>query len=275
MTNTLMALFLAVCQVENPNHIKGRHPDGVSYGVAGVTARCLTDVNKETGLGYTLAEMDNPAKAYLVFAAYTELRCRVKKLEPTNRNRLLVWHAASDPAEQERYIKAVEAEIEKADVSRASRDNVRPLVRCLLCHREYAGSIPAHCLLLCASCRQQAQATIDELTAAHRTPNGEAEGCEAYLPASGSQLVTKGMVMSNFWNLVKVRFGLTVPLLMLTLFFLKVENSLLQLRVFRLQVLNLLEQSRFPFLRGCGKAYCRIWCFTHFCSSFFFCERPG
>jgi len=117
MTNmiTLAQLFLAVCAVENPNQIKGRHPDMVSFGVAGVTAGCLQDVNAHYKTNYRISDMDSPALAFEVFQKYTDLRCMVKHLEPTNRNRLLVWHAASDPAENERYIRAVETEIEKAD----------------------------------------------------------------------------------------------------------------------------------------------------------------
>jgi len=115
MTNTLMALFLAVCALENPKQIRGVHPDGRSYGVAGITAGCLQDVNAHCRTNYRLSDMDSPALAYEVFDQYTDLRCMVKHLEPTNRNRLLVWHAARDPAENERYIRAVETEIEKAD----------------------------------------------------------------------------------------------------------------------------------------------------------------
>jgi len=121
MTNTLMALFLAVCQVENPNHIKGRHPDGVSFGVAGVTAGCLQDVNEHYRTNYRLSDMDSPALAFEVFVKYTDLRLMVKHLEPTNENSLRVWHAARDPAEQERYIRSVEAEIEKAASGKEAR----------------------------------------------------------------------------------------------------------------------------------------------------------
>lgn len=113
MEITLAALFVAVCMVENPKWIKGRHPDGVSYGVAGVTAGCLTDVNAAAGTNYRLSDMDDKALAYAVFVAYTELRCRVKNLYPTVESRLRVWHGATSAAETDRYIKAVLEKVEK------------------------------------------------------------------------------------------------------------------------------------------------------------------
>lgn len=115
MTNmaiTLAVLFQSVCTVENPKQIKGQHPDLVSYGVAGVTAGCLEDVNQSYKTNYRLSDMDSPALAYEVFVKYTDLRLMVKHLEPTPDNRLRVWHSATDEAEQERYIRAVEKELE-------------------------------------------------------------------------------------------------------------------------------------------------------------------
>jgi len=119
MTNLLASVVLSVlfnyvCQVENPSGKKGVHADGRSYGVAGVTQGCLDDVNAHYKTNYQLSDMDSPALAYEVFVKYTDLRLMVKHLEPTNESRLRVWHAASDPAENERYIRAVEAEVEKA-----------------------------------------------------------------------------------------------------------------------------------------------------------------
>jgi hypothetical protein len=110
MTNTIITivmLFNAVCQVENPSGKKGVHSDGHSYGVAGVTAGCLADVNAYYRTNYRLSDMDSPALAYEVFVKYTDLRLMVKHLEPTPDNRLRVWHGATDEAETQRYIEAV------------------------------------------------------------------------------------------------------------------------------------------------------------------------
>jgi len=112
MTNTLMALFLAVCAVENPKQIRGVHPDGRSYGVAGITAGCLQDVNAHCRTNYRLSDMDSPALAFEVFVKYTDLRCMVKHLEPTPENRLRVFHAATDEREQIRYVARVLREVE-------------------------------------------------------------------------------------------------------------------------------------------------------------------
>lgn len=115
MEITLAALFSAVCLHENPKGIRGVHQDGVSHGVAGVTQGCLTDVNQAAGTNYRLSDMDDKALAYAVFVAYTELRCRVKNLYPNMLNRLLVWHGATDKAEQERYVKAVLEKVKDGD----------------------------------------------------------------------------------------------------------------------------------------------------------------
>ena len=114
-TVVLSVLFQNVHRVENRDNIKGVHADKGSYGYVGTTQGCLTDVNAHYKTNYRLEDMDSPALSFEVFQKYTDLRCMVKHLEPTNRNRLLVWHAARDPAEQERYIRSVEAEIEKAN----------------------------------------------------------------------------------------------------------------------------------------------------------------
>lgn len=114
MTNmiTLAQLFLAVCQVENPKQIKGVHSDGVSFGVAGITQGCLDDVNAHYKTNYRIEDMDSPALSFEVFVKYTDLRMMVKHLEPTNVNRLRVWHGATDEAEQRRYATKVEKELE-------------------------------------------------------------------------------------------------------------------------------------------------------------------
>ena len=93
MAMTVATLFAAVCLKENPNGIKGVHPDHVSYGVAGVTQGCLDDLRRvHPYVTYTLKDMDDPAKAAHVFKLYTDLRCTVKHLDPTPVNRLRVWH---------------------------------------------------------------------------------------------------------------------------------------------------------------------------------------
>jgi len=126
MTNILATVVLSVLfqnmhRVENRDNIKGVHRDGVSYGYVGTTQGCLDDVNAHYKTHYRLRDMNDPVLSFEVFQKYTDLRLMVKHLEPTHRNRLLVWHAASDPAEQERYIRAVEEEIEKvAGGTRAS-----------------------------------------------------------------------------------------------------------------------------------------------------------
>ena len=109
MTNmiTITQLFLAVCQIENPKQIKGEHPDSVSYGLAGVTANCLADVNRNYGSVYSLDDMDQHEAALDVFEKYTDLRLKVRHMEPTPENRLRVWHGASDEDEQKRYVDAV------------------------------------------------------------------------------------------------------------------------------------------------------------------------
>lgn len=95
-TITVLQLFAAVCMLENPTGIKGVHPDGVSYGVAGITQSALNDVNANRKVKFTLADMDEPALAMIVFDEYTKLRCAAKKLSFSPENRLRVWHPGSE-----------------------------------------------------------------------------------------------------------------------------------------------------------------------------------
>ena len=95
MTNAIIgivALFNAVCTVEGNR--QGWHPDGVSYGPAGITQGCLDELRKEPRWkhNWTLADMDNPACALEVFTTYTAMICRRHKDEVTPRNRLHYWH---------------------------------------------------------------------------------------------------------------------------------------------------------------------------------------
>ena len=96
MIVTLTALFAAVCMVEGNTTCV--HPDGASYGLAGVTKAALVDYNDGVPPAerYTLKDMDDPAKARRVFASYTTLVCVRNHWSRTNRNRLRAWHPKGD-----------------------------------------------------------------------------------------------------------------------------------------------------------------------------------
>lgn len=94
MTNLITAaqVFAAICMMENPTDIRGVHPDGVSYGVAGITQPCLNLANEILRTDWSLADMDNRTKSYKVFKAYTKRMCSSYGWSFLAENMLRVWH---------------------------------------------------------------------------------------------------------------------------------------------------------------------------------------